>query len=129
MAQLCPDSVKMEHLFAPPVPHSGGATIRKTMMETVLAPHVTGRSSLIIALGILGFLLFGPLTGLPALKLAKDDLDDLRAGRIAGDEEHSLRWAKRIAIAGTFFSPLWLVIAAMAGFMIIEMTIGFLSVL
>lgn len=73
------------------------------------AYQVEGRSGVIITLGILALIILGPISGIPAWIMANRDLQDLRSGLISPQARSPLTIGRRLAIAGTFFSPLWVV--------------------
>lgn len=80
------------------------------MQDAVLTPfQIEGRSTLIITLGVLALIILGPISGVPAWIMANRDLRDIREGIISPQAYHRLATGRRLAIAGTFFSPLWLV--------------------
>jgi hypothetical protein len=72
--------------------------------------QVEGRAGLIITLGVLALMFLGPFGGVPAWLMANRDLRDLRAGYISPAALGPLTTGRRLAIAGTFFSPLWILL-------------------
>jgi hypothetical protein len=81
------------------------------------------RSPVIIALGIAAIIILGPITGIPAWIMANQDLRDLHAGYLPPSASNSLTLGRILAIIGTFFSPLWLVVFATVIFVLI-MVVG-----
>jgi len=68
------------------------------------------RSPVILALGIAAIIIFGPITGIPAWIMANQDLRDLHAGFLPPSAARSVSTGRILAILGTFFSPIWLII-------------------
>jgi len=83
------------------------------MTQQIAAQTAVDRTGLIIALSILAIVILGPLTGVPAWIMANQDLRDLSRGFIHSSSEHSLSIGRRLAIIGTFFSPIWLFMIGM----------------
>ena len=100
-------------------PHSG-----KVQMENEFTTFTASdRSPVIIALGIAAIVILGPISGIPAWIMANQDLRDLHAGYLPPSAYSSLTLGRILAIIGTFFSPLWLVVVAMVVFVLI-MVVG-----
>jgi len=90
--------------------------------QLVLAP-VRDRGGMILLLGILSFVIGGPLTGIPAWLMARQDLRDLEAGLIPESSRRELKIARGVAMIGTFLSPLWVWLFAMLVFVLV-MVVG-----
>ena len=88
--------------------------------------HVRDRGALIVALGILSILIFGPITGVPGWLLANGDLRDIRSGLIPLEAGGTVRTGRTLNIIGTFCSLISLVvlfILAVIAFVFFEMAI------
>lgn len=81
---------------------SSGATPASTVPQSQTAyPPKQGRGGIILTLGILSVVLFGPLTGIPAWIMGHGDVKEIRAGRIP-QSEHGLTTAGMVlGIVGT----------------------------
>ncbi len=64
-------------------------------------PQKQGRGALILTLGILSLVLFGPLTGIPAWIMGHSDMKEIRAGRIASHESGLTNAGMVLGIVGT----------------------------
>jgi hypothetical protein len=81
------------------------------------------RGALILALSIGAILILGPVAGVPAWIMANQDLRDLHAGYIPPSASGSLTLGRILAIIGTFFSPLWLLVICTVLFVVV-MVVG-----
>ena len=81
------------------------------------------RSPVILTLAIAAIIILGPITGIPAWIMANQDLRDLHAGLLPPSSSGSLNLGRILAIIGTFFSPLWLLVAAVLLF-VVFMVVG-----
>ena len=87
-------------------------------------PLVKDRGAVIVALGILSILIFGPFTGVPGWLMANGDLRDMRAGLIPLAAGTTLRTGRVLNIVGTFCSIVSLIVLfvlAVMAFVFIEM--------
>jgi len=84
---------------------SGGAPAPLAAAQT-LYPQKQGRGVLILILGILSIVLFGPLTGVPAWIMGHSDMKDIRAGRIASHESGLTNAGMVLGIVGTCLGAL-----------------------
>lgn len=62
----------------------------------------SGRGTIILVLGILSIVMFGPLSGIPAWVMANTDLRKIDAGIIPASERTTTRAGKILGIIGTF---------------------------
>jgi hypothetical protein len=77
------------------------------------------RSPVILALGIAAIIILGPITGIPAWIMANQDLRDLHAAFLPPSASNSLSLGRILAIIGTFFSPLSLIVYAVVFFAVV----------
>jgi hypothetical protein len=99
-------------------------------MSTIAVPsHVVGRGGLILTLGILAIVLFGPITGIPGWFMANQDIRDIRSGIIPESEYRRVSVGKTLSIVGTFFNWIFLFIYFVLFFVVGEMLFLFLSML
>ena len=80
------------------------------MNTLAVTSYVQGRGGLILTLGILAIVLFGPITGIPAWLMANQDLKDIRAGIISDSEYRWISLGKTLSILGTFFCWICLIV-------------------
>jgi len=76
------------------------------------------RGPVIIALGILAIIIFGPFTGVPGWVMANQDLNDIRSGFIPGTSYGTVRTGKTLNIIGTFLSLVSLIVIGVVGIML-----------
>lgn len=68
-----------------------------------------GRGALILVLGILGLVMFGLITGIPAWVMGHTDLRRMREGKMEGTEEGLTRAGMILGMIGTILSGLIIV--------------------
>ena len=73
------------------------------------------RGPVIVALGILAIIIFGPFTGVPGWVMANQDLSDIRLGFIPCAAYKTVRTGKALNIVGTFFSLISILLLCIAG--------------
>jgi len=73
-----------------------------------------GRGELVLALGILSILLFGPVLGIPAWVMGQHDLKKIKTGAIAISQRGLTRSGMILGIIGTFVSVLTIIVVGMA---------------
>ena len=94
--------------------------------------QVRDRGALIVALGVLAILIFGPFTGVPGWLIANSDMRDIRAGLIPLSARSTVRTGRVLNIVGTFCSLISLLLFFILGvmaFVFIEMGIAGTSAL
>lgn len=64
----------------------------------------TGRGVLILILGILSIILLGPLSGIPAWIMGRNDLKKIESGLIPDSEKGLTKAGKILGIIGTFLA-------------------------
>jgi len=82
-------------------------------LETVVAQPIHSRAGVILSLAILSIILLGPITGIPAWMMANQDMRDIQAGLIPNIDYGRLRTGKSLAIIGTFFFWISLILFAL----------------
>lgn len=73
------------------------------------------RGPVIVALGILAIIIFGPFTGVPGWVMANQDLNDIRLGFIPAASYGTVRTGKTLNIIGTFVSLVSLIVIGVVG--------------
>lgn len=73
------------------------------------------RGPVIVVLGILAIIIFGPFTGVPGWVMANQDLNDIRLGFIPGTSYGTVRTGKTLNIIGTFLSLVSLIVIGVVG--------------
>ena len=74
-------------------------------MTNVRGPREPGRGWSLLALGVCGLLLLGPLSGIPAWIMGRNDLKKIAAGVIPVTQKTVTRVGMIFGIIGTFISP------------------------
>lgn len=69
-------------------------------------PQEEGRGVLILILGIVSLVSFGPLLGIPAWVMGRSDLKKIDQGRIAESERSNTKTGMILGIIGTFLFTL-----------------------
>ncbi len=70
--------------------------------NTPAIPQEQGRGTLILILGVLSLVTFGPILGIPAWVMGKKDLKKIEAGMIPMSERSSTKAGMILGIIGTF---------------------------
>ena len=73
------------------------------------------RGPMIVALGILAIIIFGPFTGVPGWVMANQDINDIRKGFIPATSYGTVRTGKTLNIIGTFVSLVSLIVIGVIG--------------
>jgi hypothetical protein len=90
--------------------------------ENIKIP-ISGRGGIILALGIVSLLLFGPILGIPAWIMGRRDLKLIRNGEMDPRDKNLSQIGMTLGIIGTFASPLfWLGAFAVTSILYISFT-------
>jgi hypothetical protein len=99
------------------------------METTAPAYQATPRSGMLITMGILALIIFGPLLGIPGWIMSNQDIRDAGLGILPSAETSRLRVGRILNILGTFLSPIWLFIYGVCLFVLVVVLFAFLGAL
>lgn len=85
--------------------------------DTVTAPRssvpLPGRGGIVVGMGLVSFLLLGPIIGIPAWIMARRDLQRIKQGEVSASDRNMTQVGLVLSIVGTFVSPVFLFIAGL----------------
>ena len=99
-------------------------------METAASVYQAApRSGMLITMGILALMIFGPLLGVPGWIMSNQDLRDAGLGILPSSETSRLRVCRTLNILGTFLSPIWLFMYVVVTFVVLTVLFALLVAL
>ena len=116
-----PTEVKFCQKCGTQVEQLNAQPVAPTPLQQIKFP-ARDRGAVIVALGILAIIIFGPFTGVPGWVMANQDLNDIRLGFIPGTSYGTVRTGKMLNIIGTFVSLVSLIVIGVVGMLLFVFT-------